>query len=94
MTPKEFILEVDDKIEEAVSYGYPIHIDTEEALFWWMEQYADYKVDLARNKHGNFTNGTFTLSWKDEDYVKVQNNRIGNGNFVRRRIAVFEKSCE
>lgn len=75
MTARDFILQTSDEIQKAVDYGYPIELN-EEAILWYMEEYAEFKVDKARGKTGNFTNGTFTLFWQDVDTVRVQNNRL------------------
>lgn len=76
MTAKEFILQISERHAIAVENGYDLRMDESEWLEF-MEEYADHKLEMARKNSGNFTNGSFTLSWEDIDRVRVLNNRIG-----------------
>lgn len=76
MSAKDYILYVYENHANAVSAGYDLRMEESEWL-QMMEEYADHKLDMARKNSGNFTNGTFTLIWRDIDTVRVQNNRLG-----------------
>ena len=76
MNAKEFILDVYERHAIAVANGYDLRMEEIEWLEI-MEEYAEYKLDMARKNSGNFTNGSFTLAWEDVDRVRVINNRVG-----------------
>ena len=73
---KDFILECYERHSKASQNGYDIRVEEPE-LFEIMEEYAEYKLNMARKNSGNFTNGSFTLLWEDVDRVRVVNNRVG-----------------
>lgn len=76
MNAKGFILAVYERHANAVANGYDLRMEEIEWLEI-MEEYAEYKLDMARKNSGNFTNGSFTLAWEDVDRVRVINNRVG-----------------
>ena len=70
MNAKQFIVEVYERHANAVANGYDLRMEESEWLEI-MEEYAEYKLDMARKNSGNFTNGSFTLAREDVDMVKV-----------------------